>query len=126
MPDTNNGSRKAVIRHTAEVLWENPPAHSPGAISKMLVRPENSDSELLDFRISCYQPMDHVEPHTHKVQEQIYHVLEGEGMMELDGERNVVRSGNVIFIPPGVNHAIYNTGLVDLVFLVITTPPDDA
>ena len=126
MTDSSKNNRKAAIRHTAEVLWENPPGHSPGAISKMLVRPENADTKLLDFRISCYQPMDHVEPHAHKVQEQVYHVLEGEGMMELDGERNVVRSGNVIFIPPGVNHAIYNTGVVDLVFLVITTPPDDA
>lgn len=125
MAESSNKTRKAVIRHTAEVLWENPPAHAPGAISKMLVRPETTDTDLLDFRISSYQPMAYVEPHTHKVQEQIYHVLEGEGMMELDGERTVVRAGSVIFIPPGVEHAIYNSGMVDLIFFVITTPPDD-
>lgn len=117
--------RKAIIRNMAEVFWENPPAHTPGAISKMLVRPENTGSERLDFRISSYQPMAYVEPHTHKVQEQIYHVLEGEGMMELDGEKQVVSSGDVIFIPPGVEHAIHNTGLGDLLFFVITTPPED-
>jgi mannose-6-phosphate isomerase-like protein (cupin superfamily) len=66
-----------------------------------------------------------VAPHRHKVQEQIYHVLEGEGLMELDGERTVVRAQDVIHIPPGVEHALYNTGLRDLVFLVITTPPVD-
>lgn len=125
MADRNSGARKALIRHTAEVLWENPPAHSPGSISKMLVRPENSATRHLDFRISSYQPMAHVQPHTHKVQEQIYHILEGEGLMELDGERQVVRPGNVIFIPPGVEHAVYNTGTVDLIFFVITTPPED-
>lgn len=117
--------RKAVLRHMAEVLWENPPAHSPGALSKMLVRPETAGSRLVDFRVSSYQPMAYVEPHAHKVQEQIYHVLEGEGLMELDGQREVVRPGNVIFIPPGVRHAIYNTGQGDLIFFVITTPPDD-
>jgi oxalate decarboxylase/phosphoglucose isomerase-like protein (cupin superfamily) len=31
----------------------------------------------------------------------------------------------VIFLPPGVEHAIANTGLTDLVFLVITSPPED-
>jgi mannose-6-phosphate isomerase-like protein (cupin superfamily) len=31
----------------------------------------------------------------------------------------------VIHIPPGVTHAIYNTGMVDLKFIVVTTPPDD-
>jgi len=117
--------RKAVVRQMAEVLWENPPAHSPGALSKMLVRPETAGSQLVDFRISNYQPMSYVEPHAHKVQEQIYHVLSGEGLMELDGERHVVRPGTFIFIPPGVRHAIHNTGQVDLVFFVITTPPED-
>jgi mannose-6-phosphate isomerase-like protein (cupin superfamily) len=119
------GGRKAVMRNMAEVLWENPPGHSPGAISKMLVRPETAGSRLVDFRISTYQPMSYVEPHTHKVQEQIYHVLEGEGLMVLDGERRVARAGDFIFIPPGVEHAIYNTGRVDLTFFVVTTPPED-
>ena len=78
-----------------------------------------------DYRISCYQPMAHVELHTHKVQEQVYHVLDGEGMMEMDGKRQVVRKHDVIYIPPGVEHAIYNNGLTDLTFIVATTPADD-
>jgi mannose-6-phosphate isomerase-like protein (cupin superfamily) len=45
--------------------------------------------------------------------------------MEIDGERQVVRKHDVIFLPPGVEHAIYNTGLGDLTFLVITSPPTD-
>ena len=61
-----------------------------------------------------YQPMAHVALHSHKVQEQIYHVLEGEGMMEIDGKRHVVRKHDVIFLPPGVSHSIANSGLVDL------------
>ncbi len=116
----------AFIRNTAEVLWEEPPGHFGGAYSKMLVRPETSDARLIDYRISSYQPKAHVAPHRHQAQEQVYHVLEGRGLMELDGERRVVGPHDVIFIPPGVEHAIYNTGLQDLVFLVVTTPPLDA
>ena len=52
------------------------------------------------------------------VQEQIYHVLEGEGLMEIAGKNHVVRKHDFIFLPPGVEHAISNSGLVDLVFLV--------
>jgi mannose-6-phosphate isomerase-like protein (cupin superfamily) len=115
----------SLIRNIAEVAWESPPGHHGGALSKMLVRPENLGSSKLDHRISCYQPMAYVEPHAHKVQEQIYHVLDGEGLMEIEGERRVVRKHDVIFLPPGVKHAIANTGLVDLVFFVITSPPDD-
>jgi quercetin dioxygenase-like cupin family protein len=116
---------RALIRNIAEVLWEEPPAHYGGAYSKMLVRPETTGGRHLDYRISCYQPKAHVAAHAHRIQEQIYHVLEGEGLMELGGERRVVRKHDVIFIPPGIEHAIHNTGLLDLVFLVITSPPDD-
>jgi mannose-6-phosphate isomerase-like protein (cupin superfamily) len=52
-------------------------------------------------------------------------VLEGEGLMEIDGKAHVVRKHDVIFLPPGVEHAIGNTGLVDLVFLVVTSPVTD-
>jgi mannose-6-phosphate isomerase-like protein (cupin superfamily) len=45
--------------------------------------------------------------------------------MEIERERRVVRKHDVIFLPPGVEHAISNTGLTDLVFLAITSPPDD-
>jgi mannose-6-phosphate isomerase-like protein (cupin superfamily) len=31
----------------------------------------------------------------------------------------------VIFIPPGVEHAIYNSGRADLVFIVVTSPVSD-
>lgn len=117
---------KALVRNTAEVLWEEPPGHFGGAYSKMLVRPENSDARRIDYRISSYQPKAYVAPHRHRVQEQVYHVLDGDGLMQLDGRRQVVRRHDVVFIPPGVEHAIYNTGLVDLIFLVVTTPPDDA
>ena len=63
--------------------------------------------------------------HTHKVQEQVYHVLDGEGMMEMDSKRQVVRKHDVIYIPPGVEHAISNTGITDLTFIVANTPVND-
>ncbi len=31
----------------------------------------------------------------------------------------------VVHIPPGVRHGIFNTGLEDLVFLVVASPPGD-
>jgi mannose-6-phosphate isomerase-like protein (cupin superfamily) len=115
----------AFIRNIAEVPWREFPNHFGGALSKPLVMPENSSSKRIDYRISMYQPMAHVARHKHAVQEQVYHVLEGEGLMEIAGESRVVRKHDVIFLPPGVEHAISNSGLVDLVFLVVTSPVTD-
>ena len=119
------GKRKASIRPAASVMWDELPAHIGGAYSKLLVRPESCGSASIDYRISVYQPRAFVEPHRHRIQEQVYHVLEGEALMEIEGERTVVRKDDVIFIPPGVEHAIYNTGLTDLRFIVVTSPSDE-
>ncbi|MCZ7658400.1 MAG: cupin domain-containing protein [Xanthobacteraceae bacterium] len=117
--------RRAFIRNIAEVPWREFPDHHGGALSKPLVMPESAGARQLDYRISMYQPMAHVKLHKHKVQEQVYHVLEGEGLMEIDGEKHVVRKHDFIFLPPGVEHSIENTGLVDLVFIVVTAPVRD-
>lgn len=114
--------RQPSIRNIAEVPWEEFPGHFGGALSKPLVHPRTTGSQRIDHRISCYQPMAYVETHSHKVQEQVYHVLEGEGLMEIEDRKQVVRRHDVIFIPPGFRHAIRNTGLTDLVFLVVTSP----
>jgi len=117
--------RRPVIRNIAEVAWDELPGHHGGALSKLLVHPETTGSRHVDHRISTYQPKAYVAPHTHRVQEQVYHVLEGEGLMEIDGRKQVVRRHDVIFIPPGVEHALYNTGLGALTFIVVTTPVSD-
>jgi quercetin dioxygenase-like cupin family protein len=118
-------TRKSLVRNIAELPWQQLPGHFDGALSKLLVHPETADARLIDHRISTYAPMGYVAPHTHTVQEQIYHVLEGEGLMEIDGVRQVIRRHDVVFIPPGIEHALYNSGLVQLTFLVITTPVSD-
>ena len=115
----------ASIRNIAEVPWKEYPDHFGGALSKPLVNPENAGARHVDYRISMYQPMAYVKLHKHKIQEQVYHVLDGEGLMQIGGERRVVRRHDVIYLPPGVEHSIENSGLVDLVFLVVTCPPTD-
>src|SRR4051812_7925510 len=123
----NMSAKKAAasIRNVVETPWQQYPGHFGGALSKPLVRPETTGSRLVDYRISTYQPMAYVETHTHKVQEQIYHVLEGEGAMEIEGKTTILRRHDVVFVPPGVAHSIRNNGLTDLTFIVVTTPVDD-
>lgn len=125
-PESNTkGEGVAIIRNIAEVAWREYPNHFGGALSKPLVTPDSAGSKHLDYRISCYQPMAYVARHTHKLQEQIYHVLDGEGLIEIAGKNHVVRKHDVIYLPPGVEHMIQNSGLTDLVFLVITSPTSD-
>jgi len=115
----------AFVEQMARVAWQEFPGHFGGALSKALVGPENSGSSLIDFRISRYAPSAYVQEHVHKVQEQIYYVLEGEGVLTLNDERHLMRPHDYVYVPPGVRHSFTNTGLAGLVFLVATTPAED-
>ncbi len=106
------------------VPWTEPPGHFSG-FSKYLVGPDTDRSQYFDFRVSSYQPKGYVAPHSHAVAEHVYYVLRGKGLMELDGEQHLVEPNVTIFVPPGVQHAMTNTGFEDLVFIVVTSPPSD-
>lgn len=117
--------RPAFVAPVAAIDWQQFPGHFGGALSKALVRPETCGSRLIDHRISHYQPMAHVAEHVHRTQEQVYHVLEGEGRLTLDDTVHILRRHDYVFVPPGVRHSFTNTGLEPLVFLVITAPVED-
>jgi quercetin dioxygenase-like cupin family protein len=61
------------------------------------------------------------ERHYHSQTEEIYLLLEGEGELEIDGERRHVVPGDAALIPNGAWHEI--TASTDLRFLCCCTPP---
>ncbi len=115
---------KPKVMRMEEAFWELPPGHAQ-AFSKLLVHPTNADTKYFDFRISSYQPKGYAEVHVHEVAENIYYILQGKGIVELDGKRHLVEPHTVVHIPAGVRHGIFNTGVEDLVFIVVASPPYD-
>ena len=118
--------KTAFVAKMARLPWKEYPGHFGGALSKALVDPKNSGTSRLDFRISRYAPNAYVQEHSHKIQEQIYYVLEGEGILTVGKKEHLMRPHDYVYLPPGVRHRFTNTGLSGLVFLVVTTPADDA
>ena len=48
--------------------------------------------------------IDGAKEHYHKKATELYYVLDGEGVVLLDGEEHPVRKGSLVHIPPGVVH----------------------
>jgi len=61
--------------------------------------------------------------HLHHAQEEMFVILDGEGTLRVAGEMLPVRSGDVIFIPPGPEypHQIINTSDAPLKYLSVST-----
>ncbi len=61
------------------------------------------------------------QPHRLKTSE-VYYILEGEGLMTIDNEKEKVLPGQAIYIPPNAKQFIQNTGKSDLKFICIVDP----
>lgn len=61
--------------------------------------------------------------HYHRVAEEIYFILEGGGLMEIDGVVRPVGPGDAILIPPGARHEITAGADAPLRFLCACAPP---
>ena len=47
--------------------------------------------------------------HNHKGQEEVYIFTEGSGVMQIDDEKFLVTKGDIVLIPDGAFHKVYNT-----------------
>ncbi|MBF0286750.1 MAG: cupin domain-containing protein [SAR324 cluster bacterium] len=54
---------------------------------------------------------------------EVYYILEGKGIMYIDGKAAEVAAGATIYIPPGAVQRIHNTENSELMFLCIVDPP---
>ncbi|MBN2198656.1 MAG: cupin domain-containing protein [Candidatus Aminicenantes bacterium] len=59
---------------------------------------------------------------------EVYFILEGEGEMHIDAEREAIGPGRAVYIPPGARQWVENTGRGELRFLCLVDPawrPED-
>ncbi|MBP6785483.1 MAG: cupin domain-containing protein [Verrucomicrobiales bacterium] len=63
------------------------------------------------------------ERHYHRESEEIYFILEGTGLMEINGEQRTVGPGDAILIPPGEWHQIRCPDIDGIRFLCCCAPP---
>jgi mannose-6-phosphate isomerase-like protein (cupin superfamily) len=61
--------------------------------------------------------------HRHLKSEEIYYIIEGEGLLTVGPETAAVTAGDAVCIPPRTAHEIENTGSTPLRFLCCASPP---
>lgn len=111
------------VKHHTQKPWYCSKGHTAGAISKRLVGTPDGSMKI-GYVMSCYAPGNFMEPHVHKIREQVYHILEGDGVLVIDGVKHRVGPGDVAYFPAGVSHGLYNEGTTNLVFVIASAPPD--
>ena len=57
--------------------------------------------------------------HTHSGQEEVYMFVDGEGEMDIDGNKFSVKQGDIVCIEDGEYHRVYNTVHLGLYFVCV-------
>ena len=56
--------------------------------------------------------------HKHSGNEEVYYIIEGDGLMTVDGEKKIVGPGDAVITHSGSSHGLKNIGDTDLRILV--------
>lgn len=70
----------------------------------------------------CIVIKNEVKAHKHQYHSEHVLILEGEGVMKLDGRSFTVKKGDLVFIPKNVVHSVKTSGRIPLKVLSIQAP----
>ena len=93
--------------------------------AKMGMVSEVTGAKLLGYNITSVPPGKRAFPfHNHRVNEEMFLILEGTGEVRIGKERHPIKQHDIITCPPGgeeTAHQIINTGDSDLKYLAVST-----
>lgn len=88
-----------------------------------LMHPRHHASKNQSLAEAIVHPGKTTTRHCHHQSEELYFILQGEGLMTLGDEQFVVKPQDTVCIPPGTAHCIRNTGDKPLHILCSCSPP---
>ncbi len=97
--------------------------HTPhGSEIRALVDRTTSPINQCSLAEETLPPGASVTPHHHEVMEEIYYIIEGEGVMKIGDEEREVGAGDAIYIPRFALHTLTNTGERPMRLLLVCGP----
>ncbi len=92
-----------------------------GIVSYLLASSRTSDAEFLTTTLVEIKPEGEQRVHSH-TPEQVYFILEGQGLMTVADETTGVNPGDCIFIPSEAPHGLKNNGDTLLKYFSVAAP----
>lgn len=94
-----------------------------GSQIRELMHPAVHGNKNLSFAQAVVEPGCATIAHRHKISEEIYHVVQGVGMMTLGKKEFPIGPGDTVCISPDLFHCVENTGHERLIIYCCCAPP---
>ena len=85
-----------------------------------LVDPAHSPSKNLQMGLTIVYANGKTTGHSHPTHEEVYYVIQGRGRMVVGETEYDIKAGDALYVPFGVFHTTYNTGILPLHLLWVT------
>lgn len=107
-----------IFEHDADVKKEGPAPHAgPGRSTGYSFFEKADPAFKLAFRKRVLHPGAAIGYHLQR-EDEVYYVLSGTGMMQMNGKEFPVKAGDGILTRPGSSHGLKQTGPDDLVLMI--------
>lgn len=91
-----------------------------GVSWRTLISADRTASAALTMGVATIAPGGSKAPVLHRhAPPELYYILAGEGVVAIDGAEHAIEAGSVVFIPPDVEHAAWNTGDTEMRLLYV-------
>jgi|SRR6187549_2552182 len=107
-----------ILEHDADVKREGPAPHDgPGRSTGYGFFEKATPAFKLAFRKRVLHPGAAIGYHLQK-EDEVYYILSGTGVMQMNGAEFAVKPGDGILTRPGSSHGLKQTGKEDLVLMI--------
>jgi mannose-6-phosphate isomerase-like protein (cupin superfamily) len=121
LPQVGAGARASegyILEHDADVAKTGPAPHNgPGRSTGYNFFEKATDFKQI-FRKRVLHPGAAIGYHPQK-EDEVYYVLSGTGIMQMNGNEFPVKAGDAILTRPGSSHGLKQTGKDDLTLIIV-------
>ena len=99
---------------------------SPGDTNRLaLIFDPIGEGANFVFLVEIFDPGGKTPPNSHRVAQEMFYVLKGEGIAQCGGKSVALRTGDALLLAPGTEHVVENTGPGRLYCLTLMVPNED-
>ena len=100
-----------------KIISEKPRGGKGIIINNRYLDSHELDNNLQGFYVNELEPSGEIGYHMHEGEEEIYYILEGNGIILDNGKKVPIEKGDVIYTKCGESHGMINTGNKPLKFI---------
>jgi len=113
---------KRFVVNVADGVQGKLPVAGGGGTFRILIDEEISGAQHFSLLVNEMAPGYKGKKHSHNV-EHCWYVLQGTGIIRMEGEEYAIKPGDAVFAPIGMRHSVECTGADPLRYVVVYAPP---